>query len=311
MQTEYERELAKCELEVSSLIRKIRKQKRISQEVLYQGLCTKKTYQRFEQGEGIGDELLAECILSRLHVQYRLLEVVLSDEDFWLKECRYKIGQQLAKGNLRQAEKLLAAYEKKAKDTIANRQYIQWKRAEILQEKDKEMAGKLALQALELTLPLEEVEKRFKSKVILSEPEVALYLLYRKCDSKLSLKECEGLVKRLNQMYVKECVGLLCYYELAFIYAKELLKAGRYEECRENCTRRIGELDNGNRSEYLPELQFIGAVAGMKKASEGDKKELRQEIKTAYYTAMAFAKKDMAMAMKNYCQEEFGWHITG
>lgn len=311
MQTEYERELAKCELEVSSLIRKIRKQKRISQEVLYQGLCTKKTYQRFEQGEGIGDELLAECILSRLHVQYRLFGMVLSDKDFLLKEQRYEIGLQLVRGNLRRAEKLLADYEKNAKDTITRRQYIQWKRAEILQEKDKEAAGKLALQALELTLSLEEVEQRFKTKVVLSEQELELYLLYRKCLDEFSLKESEGVIKKLNQQYVKEKVGIHGYFELAYSYGKKLFEEGRYAECGENSRLRIQELNQGNRRDFFVELYFIGAIAGMKMESIKDKKELFQEMKTVYYIANAFNKKGIAEEVKKYCQEEFEWHITG
>ena len=84
-------------MELSELIRELRYEKGISQTVLYQGLCTRKQYVQLEYGEAVIDELLADRICSRLHVQYKMIDIILDEEQFWLRECRYGIRVQMQK----------------------------------------------------------------------------------------------------------------------------------------------------------------------------------------------------------------------
>lgn len=81
-------------MEISELIRELRIEKKINQDALYGGLCKRKVYFQLENGDVIMDELLSERLFSRVHVQYRLLDIMLSDENFWQKECRYEINLQ-------------------------------------------------------------------------------------------------------------------------------------------------------------------------------------------------------------------------
>ena len=115
-------------MEISDMIRELRIEKKISQDVLYAGLCGRKKYFQLENGDAIMDELLSECLFSRLHVQYRLVDIMLSDENFWQKECRHEINLQIHKKCWEKAESLLAEYEVKAPQTVLHQQYVLAKR---------------------------------------------------------------------------------------------------------------------------------------------------------------------------------------
>lgn len=307
----YYDELEQNRMELSYLIREQRIARKVSQKDLYEGICTQKAYRKLEEGEGIGDEWMAECLLSRLHVQYRLLEIMLSDEDFWRKECRYEIDKCIRKEQFEKAKRLLDEYELKAQKEGLDRQYVLWKRAVLLCQTDAEKAGTLAKEALELTLPIEEVERRLRSRVVLSEMELELYLLYRKGAGGFSFEEYQTLLRQLKVTFIDECICIRCYFELVFEFAVELLKEKKYRECREVCVQTIHVLRDGNRYDYISELYFVAAIAGEREKNSGEiTMEFRQGVKTAYYTAISFGKERIAEEMKKYCQEVYGWHIT-
>ena len=79
-------------MEISDLIREIRIEKKIKQNILYDGLCGQKKYFQLENGDAILDELLSEYLFSRLHVQYHLVDIMLNEDNFRQKECRYEIN---------------------------------------------------------------------------------------------------------------------------------------------------------------------------------------------------------------------------
>lgn len=307
----YYDELEQNRMELSYLIREQRIARKVSQRELYAGICTQKAYRKLEEGEGIGDEWMAECLLSRLHVQYRLLEIMLSDEDFWRKECRYEIDKLVRKEEFEKARNLLDEYESKAQEDGLDRQYVLWKRAVLLRQTDIKKAGMLAKEALELSLPVAEVERRLQGKVVLSEMELELYLLYRRGVKEISMKEKREILQQLKRSFIDAHIGLRCYFELVYEFATELLRTKNYRECREVCIQTMQILRGGNRYDYIPELYFISAIAGKCETNSGEGASVFcQEIKIAYYTAMSFGKAEMAKRMQEYCQEVFGWHIT-
>lgn len=79
------------ELEIGEVIRELRIEIDIPQKILYYGLCTRRQYIQLENGEVIMDEYLSERLLSRLHIQYRLMDIMLDDDNFWQKECRHAV----------------------------------------------------------------------------------------------------------------------------------------------------------------------------------------------------------------------------
>ena len=120
------------EFEMCELIRNFRYEQGISQQELYQGLCSKKEYFQMENGNSEIDELLFEQLLSRLHVQYRLFDIMLDDDHFDRMECRHNIKLCLQKEQWEKAEQLLREYVSMAPNSNLHQQYVQAKRAELM-----------------------------------------------------------------------------------------------------------------------------------------------------------------------------------
>ena len=78
------------EFEMCELIREFRYHQGISQQELYKGLCNKKEYFQLENGDSVIDELLFEQLLSRLHIQKRLFDIMLDDDHATISNYAYK-----------------------------------------------------------------------------------------------------------------------------------------------------------------------------------------------------------------------------
>lgn len=298
-------------LEVSEIIRDLRIEKAIRQDELYDGLCGRKVYFQLENGDVIVDELLSERLFSRLHVQYRLLDIMLSDENFWQKECRNEINLQIRKRAWDRAESLLAEYEAKAPKDIIHKQYILTKRAELLLETGQEKTGKLFREALELTMSVPELERRLQGPGVISEEELWLYLRYRSSMNPFSAAEYFRFLEKIEEWFLSVQIYAEVYFEAAYQFARDLWEAEQYVTCREICKRAVSWLKRGMKSVHLAEFYVLDAIAGMKlKHGEEDEKEFYQQCKMAYYTSLSFGEKEVAENIAVYCKEELKWHIT-
>ncbi len=298
-------------MEISELIRELRIEKGIKQEVLYQGLCTKKKYFQLENGEVVMDELLSERLFSRLHVQYKLIDIMLDDEQFWQKECRHEIDVQLHKKAWEKVECLLKEYEEKAPKTELHTQYVLAKRAELGLKTGQKDCGKAFLEALELTMPVHELEIRLKGNGVIAEDELLLYLFYRTCDNPFSMQEYVVFLERVEKMFLSVQIYAEVYFEAAYQCVCMLFETEQYVLCRELCRKVIWWLKRGGKSFHLSEFYFTEAMAGMRlNHGQEDEKELFQQCKMAFYVGMAFGEKEVVEKMKKQCEEEFLWHIT-
>ena len=298
-------------MEVSELIRELRMEKKILQNVLYEGLCKRKVYFQLENGEVIMDELLSERLFSRLHVQYRLVDIMLNDNSFWQKECRYEINLQIRKRRWERAEKLLREYEIKAPQTRLHIQYVMVKRAEILAATGQKNAGALFREALELTMSVPELEKRMNGSAVIAEDELWMYFGYRLWDKPFSVEEYIAFLGRVEEWFLSVQIYTEVYFEAAYQCAHMLWKAEQYVFCRELCQKAISWLRRGGKRFHLPEFYFVDVMAGMKsKHDPVEEKELFQQCKVAYYVSLSFGENETAKRIKEQCEEEFGWHIT-
>jgi len=306
-------ELEKNRIEISEIIREERIRQNVSQAELYHGLCTKKAYIRLENGEGISDELLTERICSRLHIQYRLLEVMLNDEEFWQKECRVKINKLIWKKEWEQAEKLILLYEEHTPENKLHKQYSMAGRAKVLEGLGEYKEAEAMYQkALELTLPVPELEKRLTETKVISEEELELYFHYRVCEKELSLQEYAMLLKQAEEIFPAMQIYAEVYFYIGYRYAKALYEQESYRWCLEVCDKLISVLRKGVKRFYLSELYFLQVMAGMRlQYSEEEEKEMRQQCKTAYYVGVSFGEKEMTKRIAEYYREEFGCLITG
>ena len=299
------------EMEISELIRELRIEKGIQQEVLYQGLCTRKKYFQLENGEVVMDELLSERLFSRLHVQYKLIDIMLDDEQFWQKECRHEIAVQLHKRAWEKAEDLLKEYEEKAPKTELHIQYVLAKRAEIGLKTGQNKCGKAFLEALEMTMPVDELESRLKGNGVITEDELMWYVYFRRCDKPFSVEEYGILLERIEELFLSMQIYTEVYFEVAYLYAIALFETEQYVLCGEVCQNAIAWLKRGVKRFRLAEFYFIDAMASMKlKHEPEEERELFQQCKMAYYVSESFGEKDAAEKIKRQCEENYGWHIT-
>lgn len=297
-------------MEISNLIRELRIEKNIKQQILYGGLCGQKKYFQLENGDVVMDELLSEYLFSRLHVQYHLLDIILNDDNFWQKEYRHEINLLLHKKCWEQAECLLKEYEARAPKKKIHRQYVLARRAEICYRTKEKQGGKLFYKALSLTMSVEELEKRLETLGIVSAEELWLYFRYRNCENPFSLKEYDIFLERLEQWFLSAQIYVEVYFEAAYQYALKAWREERYVLCREVCERAIRWMKYGKKDFHLAEFYFMDAIAGMKLEHRKEKeKELCQQCKMAYYFSESFKEEKVKEKITAYCKEEFGWHI--
>lgn len=303
--------LSQENIELGRLIKDLREKGEILQKDLYGGLCSKEVYTRVERGNGITNELLAERILSRLHLQYRLLDMMINEEDFWLKECRYQIDRSVDNGNLEEAQRLLLEYANRAEaEQPLHKQYMLWKRAQIEQKVSRKRAGELYKEALDITMPSERFEKHMEKTSAISEEELQMYFGYRNCARPFSTEEYEYVLGWIEENMIQSQVYPSCYFETGLLYAEELYCAEAYKECLALCDTMLHWQVKGGKHYYLVEFHFLRAKVRMSmEPSEKERKDIRQECRMAYYTALTFGKGNMAEEIENYCMEEYGWHI--
>ena len=299
-------------MEVSELIRELRIEKGVCQEILYQGLCTRKKYFQLENGEVVMDELLSERLFSRLHVQYKLIDIMLDDDNFWQKECRHEISIQMQKMAWEKTEGLLKEYEDRAAKTELHTQYVLAKRAELGLKSGRDKCGPLFLEALELTMPVQELECRLQGNGVISENELLWYFYYRICDKPFSMDEYAFFLERMEELLLYAQIYGEVYFEAAYCYACFLTEMEQYVVCRKICQKAILWLKRGVKNYHLPEFHFLDAMAGMKLKHESEEeRKLFQQCKMAYYVSMSFDEKNVAEKIKKQCKENYGWHITG
>lgn len=297
-------------LELSEVIREFRIEKNISQTTLYYGLCTKKQYTKLEEGEAVMDEYLSERLFSRLHIQYRLMDIMLDDDNFWQKECRHAVGTAIYNEAWEKAEVLLDEYEERAPKTELHMQYVLAKRAELNWKSGKESSGNNFLKALEMTMPVTELETRLKKNGVIAEDELLWYFWYRLCEKPFSMEEYSDFLKKVEEHFFSVQIYAEIYFEAAYRFVLMLWQEEQYVFCRKVCQKAIEVLKLGIKKFHLAEFYFYDAIAGMRlRHGQKEEQELFLQCKMAYYTAMSFGKTESGRKIQKYCEEELGWHI--
>ena len=286
-------------VEIGALIRTLRKKKKIKQTELFQGLCTKEVFERIEKGRGFKDELLVERLLSRLHMQYRLLEVTLSDEDFVRKELRARIELYAEYKDIDNAKKFLQQYESSQMQGKLDRQYVLWMRARMLEMKNREEAGRMYQQAFLMTG--EGVARR-----LLSGEELDMYLGYCRCSNTLTGKEQKELLFWMEKELLQRQIYPYGYFATQYAEAEKLFFEGAGEQALQICNQCIDLLNSKNKSSMFTEFLFLQAKCIAKLNGE-KKQEYREAFYMVFYTCLGLGEESMAGKVVTYCKEEFGW----
>lgn len=295
-------EIIKSELvEVGALLHALRKKKKIKQTELFSGLCTKEVFERIEKGKGMPNELLVERLFSRLHFQYRLLERTLSDQDFFKKELRFSLERYMELEQWSEAEKLLQQYEQNIEKNVLERQYVFWKRGQMLESAQPEQAGKWYRDAFLLTME----EPEYK---VLSEEELDMYLGYRRCLQPMQRQEMEEMLHWIEKVMFSGQIYPNCYFKTGYQLAETLFLEGKYEEAEKRCESCLCALNKGSKEFLMTELLFLKAKCAAKSDIKC-KEDIFQEFMISYYVGKAIGEEKLAEIVEKYCEEELGWRI--
>lgn len=295
-------EIIKSELvEVGALLRALRKKKKIKQTELFSGLCTKEVFERIEKGKGMPNELLVERLFSRLHFQYRLLERTLSDQDFFKKELRFSLERCMEQKQWDKAEILLQQYEQKVDKDILDKQYVFWKRGQLLESAQTDQAGKWYRDALLLTM--EEPENK-----VISEEELDMYLGYRRCLQPMQRQEIEETLHWIEKVMFSGQIYPNCYFKTGYQLAETLFSEGKYKEAEKWCESCLCALNKGSKEFLLTAFLFLKAKCAAKSDTKS-KEEIFQEFLICYYVGKAIGEQKLAGTVEKYCEEELGWRI--
>ncbi|MBP3595137.1 MAG: hypothetical protein J6J44_11450 [Lachnospiraceae bacterium] len=295
-------EIIKSELvEVGALLRALRKKKKIKQTELFSGLCTKEVFARIEKGKGMPNELLVERLFSRVHFQYRLLERTLSDQDFFRKELRFSLERCIELQQWDEAELLLLQYEQNVEMDVLERQYVFWKRGQLLESAQTEQAGKWYREAFLLTM--EEPENK-----VISEEELDMYLGYRRCLQPMQRQEMEEMLQWIEKFMFSGQIYPNCYFKTGYQLAETLFFEGKYTEAEKRCESCLCALNKGSKEFLMTAFLFLKAKCAAKSDTKC-KEEIYRDFLTSYYVGKAIGEEKLAETVEKYCEEELGWRI--
>jgi len=257
-------------MEIGEFIQNTRERKKLSRKKVYTGVCNKRTYECMENGKEIMDIFLLEKFLSKLHVQYRLIDLNLSDEEFAISKTRERIELCIEKYETKQAEECISELEKQMKEGVLKEQYILWKKAQLMEETDPKTAGEWYEQALHLTV--NEIDKR-----LLAEDELEMYLGYRRCSNKMTLQEQEEWLCWIERELFEQQIFPQGYFRECLDMAETFYAQGKWTECLECCERGRNYLKVGKKYFYLADyLRLMVKCYEELAKSEEDKYKLTE-----------------------------------
>lgn len=163
---------------IGEILYTLRSEKKISQEELCRGLCTKGAYSRYESGERLPDRLLLNALLQRMGKSADKLSTILTNDEYiyltWKKEALIAMGSQ----NVDKLKKLLKQYEEFHITVNANlqQQFVYQIEAVIAEHEGKNLKECLGLveRAIELSMPNIKTQKL--EEYLISTEEMRLLL---------------------------------------------------------------------------------------------------------------------------------------
>lgn len=245
---------------------KIRKQKRLRQGKLYQGLCSSATLSRLEKGDRYPDYLLFDALMTRLGKDSLKWEIILKAKDKELLQKRNRMEVLLNIKDLQQLEEELKQY-KIYRDLSPNlhKQYILLMQGNIaLERKDYE----LAVQKYQLALKKTEKDIDFdhiKIEGVYSRNELRIL-----CSLGLAIVHLNTIKNEVKEQYAHqlqvyietqctdEWYRLHNYISVLYMHAYFYYKGNNVIKSFEYCKKAIEELIAKRSSFYLKEcLQLV------------------------------------------------------
>lgn len=316
---EYQSAEEQHEWSIGKVIRKLRREQKITQEKLCHGLCSLSAFSRIEAGTRDMDLILEYRLLNRLGFFTDKYELYESPEEFVQLEQRWEMKKLQGKGQWQELEERLREYEEQwfsvIQGSTLQRQFVKAMQSALLEEKGElSQAAELLKQAISLTVP--DWEEAWFESGLLAEEELELFDRLAAILEKMGEKRKAGEIRRKLFQYleqkrrhrramVKLYTGVICQM------MPYLLEQGEAEEGVVFCEKGLKALGEQSSLYHWPELLYWKGRCLEELCKEGktDARKVAETYKRAYYIYRLFQDEAMAETVLLQAGEEYGWEF--
>lgn len=225
--------------EIGHLIQKRRKELGISQEELADGICATPTLSRIENGTRRPTQANLEMILQRLGYSDFMMYNLVSKDEFYLHDLKYRIRQAYINGDIELGKKLMDEFEKLLKEPSQTDIQFEIMYNTILYSEEYSAEEKLLRfeKALRITCPRYGTGNAF---YMLSFEEIILLQNIAICYAQLdNMDKCISIFYSVLEFYDKHIVNkeeeLRMKPAILYNLTRALIETERYEECVKIC----------------------------------------------------------------------------
>ena len=292
--------------EIGYLIQKRRRELGISQEELADGICATPTLSRIENGTRKPTQANLEMILQRLGYSDFMVNNLVSKDEFYLHDLKYRIRQSYINGNIDLSRKLMDEFERLLKEPTQIDIQFEIMYNTILYSEEYTNEEKLLRfeKALRTTCTRYGTGNAF---YMLSFEEIILLQNIAICYAQLdNLDKCISIFYSVLEFYDKHIVNkeeeLRMKPAILYNLTRALIETERYEECVKICEISIEMSQTTGR---CPMFALILYHMGFALYSLGRIDESKKYFVKAYCMGYAMNDSEAIELTKNYVQDNF------
>lgn len=291
----------------ANFLQRVRKERDIHYEQLAEGLMSISQLSRIVKGKRPVHKNMRDRLLGRLGIASDLYENLLDVDDYRAWECQRNIMFAVEQGETENAERLIAEYDRQTgPNSKLKQQFCLVMRAEVLNQKNADMAEICACyeKAVKLTVP--NVEKLCLETSLLSIQEINMileYAYYAKGEGRDFPEACRRLMAFVENAAYDELSKVKIYPKIAYYYLREKFDGQSVQgveqpsESLRICNRAIEMLRDTGRAFYLLELLEIkcGILEIVRKNSD----ELKESVELTNLFRKLYEEYDIPAYMRD------------
>lgn len=291
----------------ANFLQRVRKERDIHYEQLAEGLMSISQLSRIVKGKRPVHKNMRDRLLGRLGIASDLYENLLDVDDYRAWECQRNIMFAVEQGETENAERLIAEYDRQTgPNSKLKQQFCLVMRAEVLKQKNADMAEICACyeKAVKLTVP--NVEQLCLETSLLSIQEINMileYAYYAKDEGRDFPEACRRLMAFVENAVYDELSKVKIYPKIAYYYLREKFDGQSVQgveqpsESLRICNRAIEMLRDTGRAFYL--LELLEIKCGILEIVGKDSDELKESVELANLFRKLYAEYDIPAYMRD------------
>ncbi|HBV82110.1 MAG TPA: hypothetical protein DEB74_04790 [Lachnospiraceae bacterium] len=291
----------------ANFLQRVRKERDIHYEQLAEGLMSISQLSRIVKGKRPVHKNMRDRLLGRLGIASDLYENLLDVDDYRAWECQRNIMFAVEQGETENAERLIAEYDRQTgPNSKLKQQFCLVMRAEVLKQKNADMAEICACyeKAVKLTVP--NVEQLCLETSLLSIQEINMileYAYYAKGEGRDFPEACRRLMAFVENAVYDELSKVKIYPKIAYYYLREKFDGQSVQgveqpsESLRICNRAIEMLRDTGRAFYL--LELLEIKCGILEIVGKDSDELKESVELANLFRKLYAEYDIPAYMRD------------